>query len=156
MLRAGVPCGRRSGHKGVHITPAAVERDRRGSVKWNRNHPDQKAENELKALRAGNQTASPHRLHSTMARLKAELGDPRPPGMTLSLINVDSPSAYWGYRWRDGERKPYRLSTNPDDYAWETMSVNHLRKKQQQLSLASPGRQRRERPQEIQGKVASG
>ena len=60
--------------------------------------------------------------HLGMALLKA----PRPDGMELSLVNYDSPDAYWGRRGHKGHT-PYRLSLNPDDYAWETRAANHAR-----------------------------
>jgi hypothetical protein len=60
-----------------------------------------------------------------MAALKARLGDPRPEGMTLSLVNSDSPHVYDGCQ---GERQDYRLSTNPADYQWETLLMNNRRK----------------------------
>ncbi|MEX1264952.1 MAG: hypothetical protein WEE66_13645 [Actinomycetota bacterium] len=59
-----------------------------------------------------------------MAALKARLGDPRPPGMTLSLIRPDSPNAYDGW----DQRVTYRLSTDPADYVWETQAENNARK----------------------------
>jgi len=65
--------------------------------------------------------------HQAMALLKAELGDPRPNGMTLSLVGWDSPAAYWGFTTTKGERRPYRLSTDPDDYIWESLSDNIAR-----------------------------
>ena len=67
--------------------------------------------------------------HMGMAELKASLGDPRPKGLTLSLVNYDSQDAYWGHGYSGGKRVPYRLSTNPDDYAWESQAENIARKK---------------------------
>jgi hypothetical protein len=67
--------------------------------------------------------------HAGMRWLKAELGNPRPVGRTsggapiytLSLVHQNSPSVYEA---PDG----YLLSTDPDDYIWETISANHMRK----------------------------
>src|ERR1017187_10222826 len=68
--------------------------------------------------------------HAGMSELKRQLGSPRPSGRTvsgkrslwtLSLISPDSPSAYDGHGG-------YRLSTDPADYEWETMSQNVMRK----------------------------
>jgi hypothetical protein len=78
-------------------------------------------------LARGGQISNAHDHHRGMAELKAKLGDPRPAGMTLSLVNFDSPDTYDGYAYRSGERKPYRLSTNPDDYVWETHAENDAR-----------------------------
>jgi hypothetical protein len=47
--------------------------------------------------------------------------------MTLSLVNPDSESSYWGYYHRYGVRVRYRLSTNPDDYVWESDGDNKRR-----------------------------
>jgi hypothetical protein len=58
--------------------------------------------------------------HNAMAVLKGS----RPEGMTLSLVNPDSPSAYTGYGYYNGRRCPYRLSTDPDDYVWESQLDN--------------------------------
>lgn len=62
--------------------------------------------------------------HTGMAILKARRGDPRPEGMTLSLVNPWGPSTYWGYC----NQKPHRLSTDPDDYIWETQAENNRRR----------------------------
>jgi hypothetical protein len=79
-------------------------------------------------LSRGIQIKSYVSVHVGMAELKRQLGRPRPPGMTLSLVNPDSPSCYDGYAYHKGERVVRRLSTDPDDYAWETYSENNLRK----------------------------
>jgi hypothetical protein len=63
--------------------------------------------------------------HKAMAYLKG----PRPEGMELSLVNYDSPDAYWGRHTVGGQRIDYRLSTSPDDYAWETRADNLARMK---------------------------
>ena len=78
-------------------------------------------------LAEGQRVANARSHHFGMAALKASLGDPRPDGMTLSLAG-DSPSVYEGYAYsRNGERVPYRLSTDPDDYVWETQADNNAR-----------------------------
>ncbi len=76
-------------------------------------------------------------LHRGMAELKARKGDPRPPGMQLSLIDeaIDSEDAYWG--WHMG--RPCALSTNPDHYCWETQAQNDARKAAQKALLNGPG-----------------
>ncbi len=79
-------------------------------------------------LRRGTQLRSQASHHRGMAELLLQLGVPRPPGYTLSLIHQDSPGCYWGYVYRRGEKVPYLLSTDPADYAWETWSENHKRK----------------------------
>lgn len=59
-------------------------------------------------------------LHRAMEILLTEMGRPRPPGMTLSLVRPVSPHSYWS-SWQWVYKKPYRLrfSTNPDDFIWE-------------------------------------
>ncbi|MEX1264948.1 MAG: hypothetical protein WEE66_13625 [Actinomycetota bacterium] len=66
--------------------------------------------------------------HKGMAALKAQLGDTRPAGLTLSLVRPDSPNTYDGHVHKRGRRVPYRLTTDPADYAWETRSQNEARK----------------------------
>ena len=66
--------------------------------------------------------------HKGMARLKEWMGDPRPEGMTLSLVNHDGPEAYDGYTHKKGKRVPYRLSTSVSDYIWESQPDNNLRR----------------------------
>lgn len=66
--------------------------------------------------------------HRGMAKLKEWMGDPRPEGLTLSLINPDSPNAYWGRVAGTKGGQPYRLSTSPSDYVWETQGDNNRRK----------------------------
>lgn len=79
-------------------------------------------------LQRGDKVQSRSAHHAGMAELKRQMGDPRPEGLMLSLTNWDSPSAYDGYTIIRGERKPYRLSADPADYAWETRSENEMRK----------------------------
>ena len=74
--------------------------------------------------------------HRGMARLKALFGDPRPPGMQLSLTVVDGPGVYWGYDTPTSRplglgARPVLLSRNVDDYAWETHSQNTTRREEQ-------------------------
>jgi hypothetical protein len=79
-------------------------------------------------LRMGTQIMDAHHHHRGMRWLKAHLGDPRPASnLQLSLVNPDSPRAYWGFTWVNEEQRPYRLSTDPDDYVWETSQENHDR-----------------------------
>jgi hypothetical protein len=66
--------------------------------------------------------------HKGMSERKRQLGDPRPEGLELSLVNDDSPDVYEGHDHKRGKRVPYRLSTNPADYRWETPSENAERK----------------------------
>lgn len=82
--------------------------------------------NQTKQLQRGEQIRSASNHHQGMTGLKALLGDPRPEGLTLSLVGWDSPDAYWG--WDHGRDCAYRLSTNPADYAWETQAENNARK----------------------------
>lgn len=77
----------------------------------------------VRKLSAGIQLAHWGNHHLAMAVIKG----PRPSGMTLSLINRDSPDCYDGYVIQRGVRKAYRLSTNPNDYAWESRSDNNRR-----------------------------
>jgi hypothetical protein len=72
-------------------------------------------------------SASSH--HLGMAAWKAQQGDPRPEGMTLSLATLDGPGLYLGYINRNGEKVPYLLSRDPDDYIWETLADNVARGK---------------------------
>lgn len=81
-------------------------------------------------LARGEQIMNYNRHHQGMARLKADQGDPRPPGMTLSLVDFDGPAAYWGFSYQDGKRVPYRLSTDPAAYVWESMAANNARRGQ--------------------------
>lgn len=78
-----------------------------------------------KQLQRGEQIKDPSHHHKGMAKLKEMLGDSRPEGLELSLINWDSPDAYWG--WDTNKRRGCRLSTNPIDYAWETRAENMAR-----------------------------
>ncbi len=70
-----------------------------------------------KRLQRGEQIKHYPAHHLAMAYLKG----PRPEGATLSLINPDSPSCYVGIGTRN---ELYVLSTNPNDYVWETLSAN--------------------------------
>ncbi len=86
-------------------------------------------------LRAGKEILSQASHHLGMAELKSQLGSPRPPGLsgkrplfTLSLTTADSASGYWGYAYRKGCKVPYRLSTDPADYSWESWGDNLSRK----------------------------
>lgn len=79
--------------------------------------------------------------HEGMSRLKSMIGDPRPEGMTLSLISPDSPSSYWGYRHKDrnGELRPARLSTDPADYIWEDVHTNKARRTSEIIQMYKAG-----------------
>lgn len=79
--------------------------------------------NALQQLMRGERVYDKSSHHKAMAKLKALMGDPRPEGMELSLVNPDSPYAYWG---RNG-KSWYRLSTDPADYVWETAAENKAR-----------------------------
>lgn len=79
----------------------------------------------VKKLQRGEPIMNKAHHHAAMAVLMG----PRPEGAQLSLVNYDSPNAYWGHHIRRaGERIRYRLSTNPDDYAWETPEQNYSRR----------------------------
>jgi len=80
-------------------------------------------------LQRGERVMDGYHHHKAMALWKAELGDPRPEGLTLSLVNLDSPSVYEGHRLRKGKRYPWMLSTDPGDYVWETLAANNRRKR---------------------------
>src|SRR5437773_2026271 len=54
--------------------------------------------------------------HAGMAELKARLGEPRPRGMELSLVDYWGPDSYWGKNSNTGRR--YRMSTSPTAYVW--------------------------------------
>ncbi len=84
-------------------------------------------QNVANQLRRGDRIMNYGDHHQGMAELKAQMGDPRPPGLELSLINYDGPSSYWGYAYKHRNRVPYRLSTNPRDYVWETGAENSAR-----------------------------
>lgn len=73
-------------------------------------------------------TRNPDVLHRKIVACKVRDGDPRPPGMTLSLIDAQSADTYWS-NWCILWNKPYRrrLSTNPRDYAWESNRDNLMR-----------------------------
>lgn len=113
-------CGR------CYESPAARE----VQLQLKRNHSRHAYASGRWAERRADQLARGQRLmdqpshHKGMAALKARLGDPRPPGMTLSLIRPDSPNAYDGW----DQRVTYRLSTDPADYVWETQAENNARK----------------------------
>lgn len=79
-------------------------------------------------LAKGDQIQNYGQHHYGMAKLKEKRGEPRPKGMTLSLINPEGPDSYWGYFNRNGEKQSYRLSSNPDDYVWEADGENKRRR----------------------------
>lgn len=68
---------------------------------------------------------NPDTLHKRIVRLKTEAGQPRPEGLTLSLVNAVGPNTYWS-NWCVLWNMPYRrrLSMDPDDYEWEDHIVN--------------------------------
>lgn len=88
---------------------------------------DPKAYSPALRLRRGEQIKYRQDHHRGMALFKEWLGDPRPKGMTLSLINPESPFVYLGKKHNGIEWRPYLLSTNPDDYAWESIQENQRR-----------------------------
>jgi len=63
--------------------------------------------------------------HKYIVRTKAEKGDIRPEGMTLSLIRAASIDSYWS-NWCVMWGMPYRrrFSMNPNDYIWEDGLIN--------------------------------
>ncbi len=74
----------------------------------------------------GDQIEDYSNLHRGMAELKSQLGDPRPEGLELSLVNYWGPDSYWG--WHAGVKRRHRLSNNPADYVWETHNENVARR----------------------------
>lgn len=62
--------------------------------------------------------------HAGMAKLKEWMGDPRPEGMTLSLVG-DGPACYDG----TSKGRAYRLSADPRDYVWESFRENVARRR---------------------------
>ena len=111
---------------------ANPEKHRENFARWRKANPEKAHEASVRCYAAqlarGEQIAGCPNHHTGMAELKAQLGDPRPEGLQLSLVNWDGPDSYWGYTRKKGERVPYRLSTNPNDYAWETQAENEARK----------------------------
>lgn len=89
----------------------------------------------IPALKKGSPQKNPNVHHRAMSSIKAELGDPRPEGMTLSLINPVSKDCYWGRKLVGGAEKKCRLSTNPGDYIWEDLSSNVSRNLHQWLMM---------------------
>jgi hypothetical protein len=85
------------------------------------------AEQYANQLERGQQIRNASDHHTGMAALLARLGRPRPPGLELSLVDFDGPGSYWG----NSHRKPYRLSTNPEAYTWETRAENVARSRHQ-------------------------
>jgi len=63
--------------------------------------------------------------HKYIVRVKAEEGDIRPEGMTLSLVGAVSADSYWS-NWCIMWDMPYRrrFSMNPNDYIWEPKLEN--------------------------------
>ena len=105
---------------------SAAERNRR----YRARHPERVGTPEdrartlrsyVKQLERGEPITDLSSHHRAMRAIKG----PRPEGMQLSLVNWDSPDAYWG---RGYYGKPYRLSTNPKGYAWETRAKNTERR----------------------------
>jgi hypothetical protein len=117
----GDVCALRSGHNDKHRSAESIEQQRlsarklwkKNSRRYERNHAAAKA----KLLAQGKELKWYTDHHRAMAVLK----EPRPEGMTLSLVNPESPSAYWGLIRKD---QPYRLSTDPNDYVWESAGDN--------------------------------
>jgi len=75
--------------------------------------------------------------HTGMAKLKEWMGDPRPEGMQLSLVNLQGSAMYRGWVYCNGQRLPYLLSLDPRDYRWETPQRNALRYHREQ-TLTNP------------------
>ncbi len=103
-------------------------RDSRRLIQLRRRADGRHARTYANRLNRGEQTGGMSNHHKGMAELKSQMGDPRPPGLELSLVNYWGPDSYWGYSHRNGERVPYRLSTNPGDYVWETPAENAARR----------------------------
>lgn len=80
-----------------------------------RYHDGRSAERYADQLERGEQIPNYGALHLGMAALKARLGDPRPDGHELALINHDGPDTYVA---SSGNGAGSRVSTNPSDYGW--------------------------------------
>jgi len=102
-------------------------KNREKIAEYQRTNPERTARSCARQLMQGERIVSVASHHRGMAKLKEWMGDPRPEGMTLSLVDPDSPSAYVG-RNASTER-PYILSTNPADYVWESIADNIRRGK---------------------------
>jgi hypothetical protein len=100
---------------------AAVRESHRGSL--------------ARKLARGERISSGDAHHTGMAELKARLGDPRPEGMDLSLVRVRAETAYWG----SSHGRPWLLSTDPRDYAYETRAQNMARQPTQRAEVAALG-----------------
>lgn len=62
--------------------------------------------------------------HRKMKAVLLSQGRMQPPGTVLSLVNYDSPDCFIGYKLERGQKKPYRLSSNPSDYDWQEKLPN--------------------------------
>jgi hypothetical protein len=85
------------------------------------------AETLARRLERGDRVLDLRDHHQGMTKLKEWLGDPRPAGLELSLVDPWGPNAYLGYAHPNGQRVEYVLSTDPADYVWETHAENKAR-----------------------------
>jgi hypothetical protein len=141
MPRGGT-CGRPDDHRGQHRSAEALENERERQREDSRPEiRERKRKNNRERRRDGRyakmlaaQLARGKRIaiatahHKGMAELKAQLGQPRPAGLELSLVDFwGSATAYWGYKHYRGARVPYPLDTDPENYCWETREQNLAR-----------------------------
>lgn len=91
----------------------------------------------LRSLKAGSQLKSRVSHHKAMRAWKEEISGPAPAGAVLSLLNPVSPNTYWGNL--GGRRGPCRLSTDPEDYIWESGIENSARNLAQTIQLVKVG-----------------
>lgn len=99
----------------------------RNKANWKRNNPNWRKTTNANSIRRGVRIKNAHDHHRGMSQLKEDLGDPRPNGMSLSLINPCSESCYWS--------NGTRLSLDPSDYIWEPVKVNVDRARQQTIAM---------------------
>ena len=106
----------------------STEKGQVAKARYRERHPERVREQKLqsltKQLLRGEHIGNRSDHHKAMSAIKG----PRPDGLELSLVNYHGPSAYWGYSKE--ERTRYRLSTDPDDYAWETRKQNRARREE--------------------------
>lgn len=123
-------------------TPEQIERIKRRQREKNRQKQmSGKVHYErAKRLMAGHRMRNYGAHHEGIAAAKDMLGDSRPEGMTLSLIHATGPDTYWGpwcIMWKGAYRR--RLSTNPNDYAWESERDNKMRNPQDNENYLGQG-----------------
>jgi len=125
MARGGI-CSQPDGHSGRCRSPESAERKRQAARA--RQRDGLVAATDARRLGRGERIYDYAHHHRGIAVLLAQRLGSRPAGYEVSRTCLsDCPLGWWGWRWKSGERRRYRLCI-PDHYAWETRRENLARR----------------------------